>query len=70
MPEDSISGGAFGPTVRIDDGTLVTAYSYAGPGSWRGQDLHIEVVRWRCPSLSGPDIKFWQSKTGNCNMPR
>ena len=49
-PDDSISGGGFGPTVQLDDGTLVTAYSYAGKGGWRGQDFHIEVLRWRLPA--------------------
>jgi len=48
-PDDSISGGGFGPTVQLDDGTLVTAYSYAGPGGWREADFRIEVVRWRLP---------------------
>jgi len=42
------SGGGFGPTVQLDDGTLVTSYSYAGPGP-RGDDKHVEVVRWRLP---------------------
>ena len=39
-------GGGFGPTVQVDDGTLVTSYSY------RGQDekTHLEVVRWKLPS--------------------
>ena len=41
-------GGGFGPTVQLDDGTLVTSYSYAGPGEW-GTDRHCEVVRWRLP---------------------
>ena len=49
-PNDSISGGGFGPTVQLADGTLVTAYSYAGPGGWRGGDFHSEVVRWRVPA--------------------
>ena len=48
-PHDSISGGGFGPTVQLDDSTLVTAFSYAGKGGWRGHDFHIEVVRWRLP---------------------
>ena len=55
-PDDSISGGGFGPTVQLDDGTLVTAYSYAGPGGWRGQDFRIELVRWRCPP-AGRSVK-------------
>jgi len=49
-PDDSISGGGFGPTVQLDDGTLVTAFSYAGKEGWRGQDFHVEVVRWRLPA--------------------
>ncbi len=38
-------GGGFGPTVQLDDGTLVTSYSY------RGEDgkSHLEVVRWKTP---------------------
>ncbi len=37
--------GGFGPTVQLDDGTLVTSYSY------RGEDgkSHVEVVRWNLP---------------------
>ena len=39
------SGGGFGPTVQLDDGTLVTSYS------WRDAEYvsHVEVVRWRLP---------------------
>ena len=42
-PVDKTSGGGFGPTVQLDDNTLVTALSY------RGEDnkTHLEVVRWR-----------------------
>lgn len=38
-------GGGFGPTVQLDDGTLVTSYSY------RGEDgkTHLEVMRWNAP---------------------
>lgn len=44
------SGGGFGPTVRLDDGTLVTSYTY------RGADKHTraEVVRWRLPGFKQP----------------
>ena len=45
------SGGGFGPTVQLDDGALVSSYSY------RGEDAqtHLEVVRWRLPvSKPGP----------------
>lgn len=39
-------GGGFGPTVQLDDATLVTSYSY------RGEDdkTHLEVVRWKMPA--------------------
>ena len=36
-------GGGFGPTVQLDDGTLVTSYSYRG----EDQKTHLEVVRWK-----------------------
>ena len=41
------SGGGFGPTVQLADGTLVTSYT------WRGVDnqKRAEVVRWRLPKL-------------------
>ena len=44
-PMDMKSGGGFGPTVRLNDGTLATAYSY------RGSDgkTHLEVARWKLP---------------------
>jgi len=44
-PVGKYQGGGFGPTVQLDDGTLVTSYSY------RGEDnrSHLEVVRWELP---------------------
>ena len=44
-PVGTPQGGGFGPTVQLDDGTLVTSYSY------RGSDgkTHLEVVRWKAP---------------------
>ena len=45
------SGGGFGNTIQIGDGTLLSVYSY------RGEDnkTHIEVVRWELPkSRAGP----------------
>ena len=48
-PLDSYSGGGFGPTIQLDDGTLLTAHSYAGPDRYP-TDLRIEVVRWRLPN--------------------
>lgn len=39
------SGGGFGPTVRLADGTLVTSYTYRDAQNHK----HAEVVRWRLP---------------------
>ena len=39
------SGGGFGNTVQLDDGTLVSAYSYRDADG----ELHCEVARWRLP---------------------
>jgi len=46
-PVGVASGGGFGPTVRIDDGTLVTSYTYRAADNRK----HAEVVRWRMPEL-------------------
>ena len=45
-PVGASSGGGFGPTVRLSDGTLVTACSYRGPDN----QTHLEVARWRLPA--------------------
>ena len=50
-PTNSLSGGGFGPTVQLDDGTLLTAYSYAGKDGYP-TDLRVEVVRWRLPNAT------------------
>lgn len=44
-PVGKYQGGGFGPTVQLEDDTLVTSYSY------RGEDdkTHLEVVRWKPP---------------------
>lgn len=42
------SGGGFGPTIQLDDGTLVTAYSYRGADA----QTYVEVVRWNAPAQS------------------
>jgi hypothetical protein len=44
-PVGRAQGGGFGTTVRLDDGTLVTSYSYRDAGD----RTHLEVVRWRLP---------------------
>ena len=49
LPVDQPSGGGFGSTVKLDDGTLVTSYSHAGLDGPAGTDFHIKVVCWRLP---------------------
>ena len=45
------SGGGFGNTVQLSDGTLVSVYSYRG----RDGRTYVESVRWRLPqSKSNP----------------
>jgi hypothetical protein len=53
------SGGGFGPTVQLDDGTLVTGYSYWRPDDHRQPNdwthpisSQCEVVRWRLPATA------------------
>ena len=46
-PEGVASGGGFGPTVRLADGTLVTSYTYRDADNRK----HAEVVRWKMPAL-------------------
>ena len=41
----AFSGGGFGNTVELDDGTLVSCYSY-NPGNMK---FDLEVVRWHLP---------------------
>ena len=44
-PPGMWSGGGFGSTVELDDGTLVSCYSYRD-----GEDrTHVEATRWRLP---------------------
>jgi hypothetical protein len=45
-PLDKPSGGGFGRTIQLDDGTLVTSYSYRGADD----HTHLEVARWRLPA--------------------
>ncbi|MFH0963735.1 MAG: sialidase family protein [Planctomycetota bacterium] len=44
-PWGAPSGGGFGNTVQLHDGTLVSCYSYMGPD----ENVHVEVARWRLP---------------------
>ena len=40
------SGGGFGRTDQLDDGTLITSYSYRDADG----ETHCEVVRWAPPA--------------------
>ena len=44
-PLNQPSGGGFGNTAQMKDGTLVTSYSYRGADD----QTHVEVVRWKLP---------------------
>ena len=46
-PAGLSSGGGFGPTVRLADGTLVTSYTYRDAENRK----HAEVVRWNMPEF-------------------
>ena len=46
-PAGVSSGGGFGPTVRLADGTLVTSYTYRDAENQK----HAEVVRWNMPDF-------------------
>ena len=51
-PEGMPSGGGFGRTVQLDDGTLVSSYSYrteADEFAGAYAQLHLEIARWRMP---------------------
>ena len=45
-PKGQSSGGGFGPTIVLTDGTLLTAYTYRDANRVK----HAEVVRWRIPT--------------------
>lgn len=44
-PVEESSGGGFGPTVQLGDGTLLTSYSYRTAD----KKTRCELVRWRLP---------------------
>ena len=51
-PTDMKSGGGFGRTAQLDDGTLVSSYSYrTGADDFAGgyAQLRLEIARWRLP---------------------
>ena len=45
-PPGQSSGGGFGPTIILKDGTLLPAYTYRDAKRVK----HAEVVRWRVPA--------------------
>ena len=45
-PVGMASGGGFGPTILLADGTLVTSYTYRDADRRK----HAEVVRWKMPA--------------------
>jgi len=45
-PKGKSSGGGFGPTIVLKDGTLLTAYTYRDARNVK----HAEVVRWQLPT--------------------
>jgi hypothetical protein len=47
-PPQLSSGGGFGNTIKLDDGALLTPYSYRVQGPV-DRDTRIEVLRWRLP---------------------
>ena len=51
-PIGMLSGGGFGPTVQLEDGTLVTSYSYRTPD----EKTHLEIVRWRLPEPAAAGV--------------
>jgi len=50
-PVGEMSGGGFGPTVQLEDGRLVTSYSYRVTEGQKTK-LKMEVVRWRFPKTT------------------
>ena len=57
-PWGMASGGGFGNTVELDDGQLVSCYSYLGPDA----GPRVEVVRWGMPTSAGePVVPFDRS---------
>lgn len=50
-PSGWASGGGFGNTIQLSDGSLISAYSC--PGSAAGiADIKTEVVRWSLPQIN------------------
>jgi hypothetical protein len=45
-PPRIVSGGGFGGTIELDDGTLVSCYSYRHSDG----DFDSEVIRWKIPN--------------------
>ena len=51
-PEGNLSGGGFGNTLQLNDGTLLTPYSYRNadnPEAAGTQSVQMEIARWQLP---------------------
>ena len=48
------SGGGFGNTVQLEDGLLVSTYSYIGTDA----KTHVEIVRWKLPTSADDVFQF------------
>jgi len=57
-PWGALSGGGFGNTLEMADGTLVSCYSYRGVDS----KTHVEVVRWKIPWSADERIIYYDEK--------
>lgn len=58
-PWGGVSGGGFGNTLQLKDGSLISCYSYQdGPTYWTYDPPwkpKIEVVRWRLPEAKASE---------------
>ena len=57
-PWGAESGGAFGNTLELADGTLVSCYSYRASDS----RTYIEVVRWRIPWSRDERVIYYDAR--------
>jgi len=57
-PWGAASGGAFGNTLEMEDGTLVSCYSYRATDS----QTRIEVVRWKIPWSRDERIIYYDER--------
>jgi hypothetical protein len=51
-PSGGASGGGFGNTIQLSDGSLISAYSYPGSAAGIEADIKTEVVHWSLPQIN------------------